>query len=478
MAPGASSTPSERVVIVGAGAAGLLAALAARGAVSAKGEPSAPRSASPSVLLLDGSKRIGLKILVSGGGRCNVTNERVTEQDFCTGEPRRVRGALAGFPPDSIRRFLEARGVPLYAEPLGKLFPVTNRADDVLGALLSAVHEAGAEVRAEADVVDVVPGPARGGFRVVLQSGEALFADRVVLATGGKSLPRTGSRGFGFDLAVRLGHTVVEPLPALAPLVLGPEGPLAGIAGVTVPALLSLVPSGAPPEQIAGARFRPLARAAGSLLVTHRGASGPAALDVSAACARALREKRSVTLEGDFWTLTRPEGAWAPFLAFAKPPGACLASTDTPRLVRLDEFRAELLALAGERTLLNALSLRMPRALAEGLLRVFAGAKALDASSTPRTFGAPAWRAIHAAVVHADLRVAGVDGYEKAEATAGGVALDQLDRVTLESRLHPGLFFCGEVCDVVGRLGGFNFQWAWSSGFAAGRACGGTARVD
>jgi hypothetical protein len=462
------SVKQPDVVVVGGGAAGLIAALAARGAVDRTGAASPVLAAAPDVVVLDGSPRIGLKILVSGGGRCNVTNEAVDATDFDTDAPHVVRGLLQAFPAASARRFFEGRGCPLYAEPLGKLFPRSDRARDVLDTLVSAVERAGVRLEIGAEVVDVRHG-ASAPWEVQLADGRVCETSRVIVATGGRSLPKTGSRGFGLDLAARLGHEVEPPLPALTPLRLGADGPLAGLAGITVPALLSLAPRGTSPEQVAGSRFRPLARAAGSLLVTHRGASGPAALDVSGACGCALAAGADVTLCADFWSLSRDDSPFRPFRDLPKLPGASLAPRLGVRPVGFDEFGADVRASARPgRSLANELAARLPRALVDRLL----AASGQDPTLPVEKLSDGQWRRVHRALTCCDLRLCGTDGYDKAEVTRGGVRLAELGRTTLESRRHAGLWFCGEVVHATGRLGGFNFQWAWSSGFAAGAAAG------
>ncbi|MCO5170576.1 MAG: NAD(P)/FAD-dependent oxidoreductase [Planctomycetes bacterium] len=456
------------VLVVGAGAAGLMAALAARGAVAPDGGRREVGPGAPDVVLLNNERRLGLKLLVSGGGRCNLTHARVDEGDYQTGAPHVLRGLLRAFPVASARAFFERRGCPLYEEPLGKVFPTSDDARQVLAVLLEAVERAGAPLVAPAEVVDLAPpgGPDDDRWRAALADGSAWRARRVVLATGGLSLPRTGSRGFGLDALARLGHTVEAPAPALTPLLLGDDGPLHGLAGLTAPLVLTLAPRAASPEQLAGARFRPLARSAGSLLVTHRGASGPAALDVSGPCARALARGEDVVLRADAWSLHQPDGPWAPFLGLPKPPGACLPGDAAPRPPAREAFLTQAAPLLADRArgLGNALAERLPRSLVQGLLR----AVGVDPAQPLRQVDARGWGRVHVALTQADLRVTGVDGYQKAEVTAGGVLLQELERTTLESRRHPGLFCCGEVVDVTGRLGGFNFQWAWASGFAAG----------
>ena len=307
-----------------------------------------------------------------------------------------------------------------------------------------------------------------------MAGGRSTVAPRVIVATGGKSLPKTGSTGFGFDLARRLGHSLDTQLPALTPVTVRPGGVLDGLAGITVPAVLSLVPQGTTPEQSAGARFRPIARAAGSTLVTHQGVSGPAALDVSGACGVALARQQKVALLADFWTLVRDDSPWLEWRDAEKQPGACLPPEDAPRPVAFDDFMldAKQTFQDGRRTIGVALAKHLPRSLIDALIRT----SGVKTGREARTITELEWRRLHAALTHADLGLAGVAGFDKAEVTRGGVLLAELHRTTLESRRRPGLYFCGEVVNATGRLGGFNFQWAWSSGFAAGSAAAAASR--
>ncbi len=451
------------VIVIGAGAAGLMAATAARGAVAHDGSPTPPGG--PSVLVLDSMARGGLKILASGGGRCNVANETAGPRDFPDAPPQILRGLLRAFPPDSVRRFFESRGVALYAEPLGKLFPVSNRAADVLRCLSGAATAAGAEfltgVEVEAVAVD------GDGYRVAASDGRSFRARRVIVATGGRSLPKTGSRGAGYRIAEQFGHVLDPPVPALAPLHLGTPNPLGGLQGITVPVILTVTEEREAPERLAGRSLRPLARAAGSAVVTHRGLSGPAALDVSGAAARSLARSGRPVLHADFWSLSDRASAFGPFLDLAKPPGACLAPEGTILPADLARFGAALTAASrgeGRRALGRVLAERMPANLVAALL----GAAGLDPGARIDGLGRRALRDAWTAVCHAPFRIEGTAGFEKAEVTAGGVRLTDLHRSTLESRRAPGLHFAGEVIAVTGRLGGFNFQWAWTSGFVAG----------
>jgi predicted Rossmann fold flavoprotein len=455
------------VAIVGAGAAGLLAGLAARGAVGDDGLAREIAADAPSTLLLDASQKIGLKILVSGGGRCNVANAHADDRDFETDAPHLLRGYLAGFDVDAVRAFFETRGVPLYSESLGKLFPQSDSAEDVLGALLRAAVDAGVVIRHPEDVVAIDRDAASETFALRTAAGPTYRARRVVVATGGKSLPKTGSRGFGFDFAARLGHRVAPPLPALSPLLFDPASPLAGLSGVTHPVVFSLVPKDVTLEQAAGTKFRPLARSAGSVVFTHAGASGPAALDASGPAARALFEKEDVELRADVWSLTMPDGPYERFVDDAKPPGCSLPPAEAPRPPTFEAFVADARsdAFSGHQNLANALARRVPKSVVDALLK----SVEVDGKRPAKTATILDWKRAHQALTWCDVRLVGVDGYGKAEVTCGGVPLGELKRGTLESKIVPGVFFCGEVCDVTGRLGGFNFQWAWSSGFAAGR---------
>lgn len=440
------------VVVVGAGAAGLFAALAARGALAESGEVVAPPGDAPRVVLLDGQDPPGRKILISGGGRCNVTNARVTEHDFTTSSPTLLRNMLRAFGVEQTRTAFGDLEVALRSEPLGKLFPTTNRARDVLDALVGACDRAGIVTRFGVPVANVA---ARddGCWEI-----DGLVAKRVVVATGGRSVPATGSTGFGLDLATRVGHELVPPVPALAPL-LGRGGE--ALAGITVPVVLRVVDE-------AGRERR---RAAGSMLFTHKGVTGPAALDVSEAVERARDAGETVRVLADLWSLADPEGVFAEHLGEAKLPGCCLA--DPPPTAQPGEVDRELqerAATTPRDTLGAVLADRLPRRLLHHLAACAGVPEATDTAigQLPRH----ARRAVAARLAALDLEVESTAGYAKAEVTAGGVPLGELDRHTLESRRAPGLHLCGEACDVTGRLGGFNFQWAWSSGALAGRGAG------
>jgi predicted flavoprotein YhiN len=482
----AEARPSPRVVVVGAGAAGLTAGLRAA-------------EAGARVTLLNAHPKIGLKILMSGGTRCNVTHERVDERDYHGGSRPFVRRILSAFTAEQARSWLESLGVALKLEPTGKLFPVSDNAHTVLDALLEACRRAGVAIEAGARVVRIERGAAEAGGAAVariervgqargsaevgaevmriersgegggaaslferaggaplryrlgiqrvrdsaafgaevaavagktwllpaLEPDEWIEGDAVVLATGGLSFPRTGSDGAGYALAASLGHTIVPTVPALTPL--AANDPLcARLQGITLEVELTL--------RTAGKRS---ADTRGSFLFTHFGYSGPAALDLSRHWHRAEGERvvsasflpgeRAETLR-EAWLAARD-----PHLSVRKHLGERLPD----RLV---------VALCEECGVAPATALpQVDRARREALLTL------VNARALP---------------------VTGTLGYEKAEVTAGGVELSEVDPRTLESRKAKGLYLCGEILDVEGRLGGFNFQWAWSSGTVAGRAAG------
>ncbi len=439
--------PSTPLLVLGAGAAGTFAALAARGALRGDGSSGEASESAPRVVLLDGRDPPARKIRISGGGRCNVTNERVDVGDYDTSTPPAARSVLREFPPSAVRAFFEARGVALRVEPGGKVFPAEGNAERILAALRAALAEAGVETRFGTPVATVGPtGRADAPWSV-----DGMLARRVVVATGGLSVPETGATSLAFDVARAAGHDLAPPVPALVPLT-GDVPP--SLSGLTLPAVLS----------VHGPGDRLVHRVAGSLLFTHRGVSGPAALDASVAAARLLEAGEPVRVLADFWGPSGDAGPFAGWRDLPKAPGACVRAAPAPRDPR--EVEDHLLDAArrpggAAATVASVLSRRVPRRLVETLIP--AATTALVALRRDER------RAAAEALTRFDLRVAGTEGYRKAEVTAGGVRLAELHRRTMESRLAPGLHFCGEACDVTGRLGGFNFQWAWASGFVAGR---------
>lgn len=404
------------VIIVGAGAAGLAAAIFARRFDSSR-----------SVFVLDGAKRPGAKILISGGSRCNVTNTVVSERDFCGGRSTIVRRVLRAFTAADAAAFFRDIGVPLHEEADGKLFPDSNRSRDVLDALLHELSARGAILLPDHRVASV--SPHTDGFRIDT-SRAAFHASSVVLATGGLSLPKTGSDGGGLEIARRLGHTVVPTTPALAPLVLDADTSFhRAVSGVSHDAEIAI--------WIDGAVYT---RLRGSLLWTHFGVSGPLALNASRHWCRARQEGHRVDATLNFF------------------PGRSFEDLDRRLIDATDE--------TPKTAVQNFLASRIPAALAAALLRQIA----IDGRVTLAHLPRDARRRLARSLVEWPLPVVDTRGYNFAEATAGGIALEEIDPSTMESRVCRGIYLVGEMLDVDGRIGGFNFQWAWSTGFVAGRA--------
>ncbi len=402
------------IAVVGAGAAGLMAAIAA-----ARFRPSAR------VLLIDTRKKIGAKILISGGTRCNVTNVSVKPSDYEGGPRHFVQHVLEAFTPQQTRDFFTALGVELVLEPTGKYFPVTNSGKTVLDALMKEAARLGVVLETGRRVARVEKHGE--GFRLTLEGDEGsahVEARRVILCTGGLSYPETGSDGTGYKVAEALGHSLTPRWPALTPLrTSDPDWPL--LSGVTLDVRLSFYRDG-----------KKAAERAGSFLFTHDGFSGPAALDISRFVAAAPAD-------------SGPE-VRASFLP-EDTAAACRARLDRALQKKAKNF------LADE---------GIPASLALALL----GKTGIDADAPLRTLkDKDRSRLVHA-LFEMPLSVKGVVGYKKAEVTAGGVPLKEIRVATMESRLAPGLYFAGEVLDCDGRIGGFNFQWAWSTGTIAGRS--------
>lgn len=405
------------VVVVGGGAAGLATAVFA--AAAAPGLR---------VICLDGARRVGAKILVSGGGRCNVTNRVVIERDFWGGSARSVRSVLRAFPAERAAAFFSGLGVSLHEEDDGKLFPDSNHARTVLDALLAEATRTGAEVRTDERVVAVER--EGGGFVIRTSRDDEYFARAVVLATGGRSLPKSGSDGFGYSLARALGHGYVNTTPALVPLVLNGSSH-AALSGVSHPATLTIRAEGAVEVRLGG-----------PLLWTHFGVSGPVALNASR-----------------HWHRARLQGQRVEVLL-----NVCPGET----FDRLEAWLLEKGATNPRAMVLSRLSTRLPNAVADAWLE----RAGVDAAVTLAHLTREDRRRLVHALLETPLEVRDSRGYNFAEVTAGGIPLDEIDPARMESRVCPRLYLVGEILDVDGRLGGFNFQWAWSSAWVAAQALG------
>lgn len=418
------------VAIIGAGAAGLMAAIFAGRTDQARRAAAAEETdAKPlRIAALDGAAKVGAKILVAGGGRCNVTHDVVLPEDYNGGQPRSITRVLRSFDVAKTVAFFADLGVELKREETGKFFPVTDKAQTVLDALLGAATAAGAEVWTGCRVTKIEP--AEGGYTIEHSRGRT-FARTVILATGGLALPKTGSDGAGYAFAEALGHTRTVTTPALVPLVLAAGHWVTTLSGLSLEAEL----------RVAAAGGRVLRKQRGSLLFTHFGLSGPAAMDISR-----------------HWIAAR-----------AADPGAMLTVSLVPDedFASLERWWMETAAARPKATVASALRPRFPERFACALAAYGAG---IDPQTSLGQLSRESRRALVRAMTALPLPVERDRGYTFAEVTAGGVPLEEIDPATMASRRRAGLFLCGEILDVDGRIGGYNFQWAWCSGRLAGIA--------
>ena len=412
------TTDTADVVIVGAGAAGLAAAVFCARAASP------PRR----VICVDGARTIGAKILVSGGSRCNVTNRVVTERDFWGGDRRVIRAILRAYPAPRAIAFFEELGVPLREEEDGKCFPESDRARTVLDALIRALSTSGAELHTGSRISSIQRG--QDDFVLTTTDGRTYRAPYVVLATGGRSLPKTGSDGTGYAFARAFGHGYVDTTPALVPLVLD-DSRHAPLSGVAHPAAVTVRSDGAPSVRLTGA-----------MLWTHFGVSGPVILNASRHWLRSLLDGRGATV------------------VLCVVPGETFASLEV-WLSAEQRHRPRALVR-------TVVATRVPAAVADAWIE----RAGIDASTTLSHLTREDRRRLIHTLLEMPLDVRDSRGYNYAEVTAGGIPLSDIDPATMESRVRRGLYLIGEMLDVDGRIGGFNFQWAWSSAWVAASAIG------
>lgn len=418
-------TTTRPVVVIGAGAAGLIAALT-----------SARRGLD--VTLLESTRDGGRKILISGGGRCNILPSVAQPERYVTdSSPNTLRKILLSWPLAEQRTFFETElKIPLSLEKeTGKLFPSSNRARDVRDALVARVREAGARIWFGARVTGLTfedslnpdaaqghegdQGPEAGHWTVHIHDAPPIAASAVIVATGGLSVPNTGSDGAGLSIVEALGHDVRPTYPALTPLTAAPH-PHAELAGISTDVTLTAPGS------------KPAFRTTDALLITHRGWSGPAVLDASHVAIRGKADGSRQEILVD-WTGPHPV-----------------------------DWEAALRRKSG--TVRSVVAAHLPRRLADALIT--------EADVVPGTPLAQLKRAERRAVIEGltayPLPWTGDEGYKKAEVTGGGVGLKEIDPRTMESRRTPGLYLCGEILDAFGPIGGHNFLWAWATGRAAG----------
>ena len=408
---------NRRVVVIGAGAAGTMAAIFAA-------------AAGAETLLLERTADGGRKILISGGGRCNILPARLDESRFVSdAPPQLVRRIVRSWPlREQIAFFERELGLPLVEEvESAKLFPASQRARDVRDRLLDLARLHGVRLLMNTTVTGFAPDA--GGWRIDIHNTAPLHAGALVVATGGLSVPSTGSDGAGLRIVERLGHAVRPTYPALTPLTAQPA-PFAALSGVSLPVTITARADGL------------VATATGGFLFTHHGYSGPAVLDVSHVAVRSRAEAMAQAVITVRWT-TRGEEEWTTIL---KPQGS--------------------------RTVLTAVGAELPARLAEALVE----AAGMDPRLSLAHLGRQDRLRLIETLVRGVLPWTGDEGYKKAEVTGGGVSLTEIDSRTMESRTHRGLFVCGEMLDAFGPIGGYNFLWAWSTGRAAGLGASATIK--
>lgn len=425
-------TAPADIAIVGAGAAGLFAATWA-----ARTNPQAQ------VLLIDSAKLLGAKILVAGGGRCNVTHYRVGADDYRGGKSELIRSVLRRFPVESTVEFFASRGVALKQEETGKLFPVSDRARSVLDALIGSARELGVQFLNPSLVESIeIPTQARPTF-LLHTSSQTHEARRVILCTGGKSLPKSGSDGRGLAIASTLGHQLTPLIePALVPLTVAPESWITQLSGLASQVELRIVTGDSPHTRKVHRSTSEAVR--GAMLCTHFGLSGPAILDISRHWIHAAASDPTARLRVN----------WL--------PGETPASIEN-----------ELSSTKGQ-SVLALLHGRLP----DRILRAICRESLVEPATGLQQVTRVQRNRLALALTAMDVEVTGSRGFTAAETTAGGIALDQLHIDRMESRIVPGMFICGEMVDVDGRIGGFSFQWAWASGFVAGCAAAASLSDD
>jgi predicted Rossmann fold flavoprotein len=400
----------KRIAIIGAGAAGTMAAIfAARQGAQ--------------VVLLERTAEGGRKILISGGGRCNILPSRLDETRFVTdSSPNTLRKIVRAWPlAEQIRFFNDELGLALVEEiESEKLFPASNRARDVRDGLIALATRDGAHFRGNTNVTGVLP-LEQSRWRVLLDGDSPLDVDAVIVAAGGLSVPKTGSDGLGLQIVRKLGHTIHKTYPALTPITADPSA-YTELAGVSLPVTLTAQSA------------ERSATATGGFLFTHRGYSGPAVLDVSHVAVRSKARDAELARLTVRWS-TRDADEW---------------------------LRA--LRRSGNRSVIGVLREVLPDRLASVLI----WAAGVDPTRTLADLRREERTALIDVLMSGALPWSGDEGYAKAEVTGGGVDLAEIDPRTMESRLHRNLFLCGELLDAFGPIGGYNFLWAWATGRAAG----------
>jgi len=424
---------SYDIAIIGGGAAGLAAAIFA-------GQTLRKADSDASVVVLDGAKALGAKILVAGGGRCNVTHHQVSPDDY-NGPRNVVRNVLRSFDVPATIDWFASMGVELKREETGKLFPTTDSAKTVLNALLNRCRELGIEIRTGCRVRACRMSDRGCGMLLETSHIEHrtshIHTKRLIIATGGRSLPRTGSDGGAYTMLSKLGHTVTDTHAALVPLVLDSAFFHSQLSGISHEVTLSTYAGGTSGATSGGADGKRIDVRSGSLLWTHFGISGPVVMDASR-----------------HWVIADAAGR-SPGMTVNLLPGKSFEQVDA------------MLQPAGEgRTVGQRVGAWLPKRVADAIIEHAGLTNAMEMNQLPKDGRR---RLVHALTALA-LPVLNHRGWNYAEVTAGGVPMHEIDYRTMGSRQAEGVHVIGEALDVDGRIGGFNFQWAWATGRLAGIA--------
>ncbi len=391
------------VIVIGAGAAGLFCAIEA----GKRGRR---------VLVLEHAERVGKKIGISGGGRCNFTNIYTSPENFVSANPHFCKSALARYTPADFISLVEKHGIAYHEKKLGQLF-CDGSSQQIIDMLLRECAAAGVKVCCSCQVLKVATGPVNeknGRFSLSTNQG-SFQSSSLVIATGGLSIAPLGATDFGYRVARQFGLGIEEPRPGLVPLTLSArmQKQLTPLSGVSLDALVSC-------NGHTSREFRE------NILITHRGLSGPAILQIST-----------------FWQPGTPVSI------------NLLPDEDAFDILKCNQSSAI--------ELVNLLSRHLPKRFAQAWCELYAPSKPLKQYDNPELSG------IAEKLHNMQITPAGTEGFKKAEVTAGGVSTTELSSQTMEAKRVPGLYFIGEVVDVTGQLGGYNFQWAWASGYAAGQ---------
>ncbi len=403
----------KRVIVVGGGAAGMMAAISAR-------------RLGADVTILERNPRVGKKILATGNGRCNFTNINADITCYHGNNPKFAHSALANFTIDDTIRFFGKLGIEHKVEDLGKVFPMSDQASSVLDVLLYELKELGVNIVCDALVKDI--SKKNDGFIIELENGQIYGGDRVIITTGGKAMPSSGSDGQGYDLAARLGHTIIDVFPALVQLKL--EGSFfKRIEGVKLVGTAEIIHNN-----------KSVAKDRGDILFANYGVSGPPVLQISRKAGELLKEGQEAHLKITIMDMM-PKQELSKLInkrlqiAAQKPVDFSLVGLINKRLIPV------VLAEAGINEIKRPVS-SLSAKEREWIIDILTD-----------------WR----------FKIKGTKSWPSAQITAGGVDTNGIDQNTMESKLVPGLFFAGEIIDIDGLCGGFNLQWAWSSGFIAGQ---------